>query len=57
MQSIRPLESLSRAEVRELARAAAERCDQHINPFKPGTNNYEYWEQDYQKCSLELREP
>lgn len=54
MSSIRPLESLSREEVREMAHAAADRCDQSANPFEPGSANHQRYQHDYQERSLEL---
>lgn len=56
MHSIRSLDTLNRAEVRELAHAAAERHDQHANPFEPGTPNHRHWEHDYQEHALQLCE-
>ena len=56
MHSIRHLDTLTRTEVRELARAAAERHDQHANPFEPGTPNHRHYEFDSQEHALELCE-
>lgn len=54
MHAIRPIESLSRAEVRELAHAAVERCDQQANPFEPGTANHRHYEHDFYAAVREL---
>jgi hypothetical protein len=54
MSSIRTLESLSREDIREMAHAAADRDDQHANPFEPGSANHRRYEHDYQERSLEL---
>ena len=54
MNSIRSLEFLSREEVRDMAHAAADRDDQHANPFAPGSVNHRRYQHDYQERSLEL---
>ena len=49
MFCIKPLNRLTRAEVLELARSAAERGDPNANPFETGTDQYEWFELEYQE--------
>lgn len=48
---IKPLHTLSRQEVREMAQAAAERGDplDHANVFAPGTANHDHFNTDYRQ--------
>ncbi len=58
MTSIKPLESLSRDEVRELAQSAADRSEpmEHANPFDPDSRNGLHFQRDYQERSRDLCE-
>ena len=56
MNNIRPLHTLDRGEVRELAHAAAERDEplQQANKFEPGTQAHAWFELAYQERALQL---
>lgn len=54
--TIKPLHTLDRAEIRELAHAAAERGDSiaEANPYPPGSINATRFDHDYQERAKEL---
>lgn len=56
MHVIKPLHSLTRSEVRELAYAAADRGEpvDTANPFVSGTHSFDWFQADYSHRQAEL---
>lgn len=56
MFAIKPLHTLSRAEIRELAIAAADRGDSidSCNPFAPGTDRFDWFQSYYRDRQAQL---
>lgn len=56
MHAIKPLHALTRAEVRALAVAAADRGEPvaTANPFEPGTHSFDWFQAEYRHRHDEL---